>query len=54
MVEALPDWQNPDGEALLAAALRQEQGQPARDTDGLHITPIFGHSGVEQGLPCFR
>ena len=25
----------PDGEALLAAALRNEQGQPARSTDGL-------------------
>ena len=24
VLEALPDWQNPDGEALLAAALRQE------------------------------
>ena len=27
-----------------------EQGKPARDSDGLHVTPIFGRSGVEQGL----
>ena len=28
-LEELPEWQNPDGEALLAAALRQEQWQPS-------------------------
>ena len=53
-VEALPEWQNPDGEALLAAALRQEQGKPARDSDGLHVTPIFGQSGIEQGLALLQ
>ena len=26
VLEELPDWQNPDGEQLLASALRQEQG----------------------------
>ena len=54
LLEALPEWQNPDGEALLAAALRQEQGKPARDSEGLHVTPIFGHSGVEQGLALLQ
>ena len=54
-VEELPEWQNPDGEALLAAALGQEQGKPARDSDGLHVTPIFGQSGIEQGCwPCCK
>ena len=37
MLEALPEWQNPDGEALLASALRQEEGRPARDA-GLQVT----------------
>ena len=53
-VEELPEWQNPDGEALLAAALRQEQGKPARDSEGLHVTPIFGQSGIEQGLALLQ
>ena len=54
MLEALPEWQNPDGEALLASALRQEEGRPARDADGLQVTPIFGQSGVEQGLALLQ
>ena len=54
VLKETPDWQNPDGEALLAAALRNEQGQPARDTDGLKVTPIFGQSGVEQGLALLQ
>ena len=54
VVEELPEWQNPDGEALLASALRQEQGRPALDADGLNVTPIFGHTGVEQGLALMQ
>ena len=54
VLEALPEWQNPDGEALLAAALRQEEGRPARDAEGLQVTPIFGHSGVERGLALLQ
>ena len=54
VLEALPEWQNPDGEALLAAALRQDQGQPARDSQGLHVTPIFGNSGIEQGIALLQ
>ena len=54
VVEALPEWQNPDGEALLAAALRQEEGRPPRDDEGLRVTPIFGQSGVEQGLALLQ
>ena len=54
VLEALPEWQNPDGEALLASALRQEEGRPARDAEGLKVTPIFGHSGVEQGLALLQ
>ena len=44
----------PDGEALLAAALRQEEGRPARDSEGLHVNPIFGQSGLEQGLALLQ
>ena len=54
VVEALPEWQNPDGEELLASALRQEQGRPSKDQDGLHVKPIFGHSGVEQGVALLQ
>ena len=54
MLEELPEWQNPDGEALLASALRQEEGSPSRDAEGLQVTPIFGHSGVEQGLALLQ
>ena len=54
MLEELPEWQNPDGEALLAAALRQENGSPARDSDGLQVTPIFGQSGIEQGVALLQ
>ena len=50
----MPEWQNPDGEALLAAALRQEQGKPARDSGWFHVTPIFGQSGIEQGLALLQ
>ena len=54
VLEALPEWQNPDGEALLATALRQDAGRPARDSEGLKVTPIFGQSGVEQGLALLQ
>ena len=54
VLEALPDWQNPDGEALLAAALRQEDSRPKRDREGLLVKPIFGTSGVEQGLALLQ
>ena len=54
VLEELPEWQNPDGEALLAAALRQENGSPARDSDGLQVTPIFGQSGIEQGVALLQ
>ena len=54
VLEELPEWQNPDGEALLAAALRQEQASPSRDADGLQVNPIFGHSGVEQGVALLQ
>ena len=54
VVEALPDWQNPDGEQLLVSALSQEQGRPARDKDGLQVKPIFGHSGIEQGVALLQ
>ena len=54
LLEELPEWQNPDGEALLAAALSQQQGRPSRDSEGLRVTPIFGHSGVEQGVALLQ
>ena len=54
VVEALPDWQNPDGEALLTAALSQEDGRPARDSEGLDVKPIFGQNGIEQGLALLQ
>ena len=50
----MPEWQNPDGETLLAAALSHEAGQVARDAEGLHVTPIFGLSGIEQGLALLQ
>ena len=43
----------PDGEELLAS-MRQEQGRPSKDQDGLHVKPIFGHSGVEQGVALLQ
>ena len=54
VLEELPEWQNPDGEALLASALREEKGRPARDSEGIQVKPIFGHSGVEQGLALLQ
>ena len=53
-MEEGPDWQNPDGEQLLASALSQQQGRPSRDNIGLNVKPIFGHSGVEQGLALLQ
>ena len=50
----MPEWQNPDGEALLSAALRQENGKPARDPEGLYVKPIFGQSGIEQGVALLQ
>ena len=41
VVEALPEWQNPDGEELLATSLSQQQGRPARDEVGLQVKPIL-------------
>ena len=53
-LEELPDWHNPDGEKLLASALSQEQARPSKDRDGVQVKPIFGHSGVEQGLALLQ
>ena len=30
------------------------KGRPARDSEGLHVTPIFGQSGIEQGLALLQ
>ena len=54
VVEELPEWENPDGEQLLASALSQQQGRPTRDQVGLQVKPIFGYSGVEQGLALLQ
>ena len=54
VLEELPDWENPDGEQLLVSALRQEQARPVRDQTGIQVKPIFGHSGVEQGLALLQ
>ena len=54
VLEELPEWQNPDGEALLTTALRQEDGQPVRDEAGLQVNPIFGQTGAEQGLALLQ
>ena len=54
VLEEAPDWQNPDGAALLAAAMEEESGRPRRDRDGLLVKPIFGTSGVEQGLALLQ
>ncbi|KZR72338.1 Toxin RTX-I translocation ATP-binding protein [Prochlorococcus marinus str. MIT 1313] len=54
VVEALPEWQNPDGEALLKAALQEENPRPQKDRQGLLVKPIFGSSGVEQGIALLQ
>lgn len=54
VVEEAPAWQNPDGAALLAAALEQQSGAPRRDRLGLVVKPIFGTSAVEQGLALLQ
>ena len=54
VLEEAPDWQNPDGAALLASAMEEESGRPRRDRDGLLVKPIFGTSGVEQGLALLQ
>ena len=54
IVEAAPDWQNPDGEALLAAAIASEDARPSRDREGLRVRPILGTSAVEQGLALLQ
>lgn len=54
VVEEVPAWQNPDGAALLAAALEQQSGAPRRDRLGLVVKPIFGTSAVEQGLALLQ
>jgi len=54
IVEAAPDWQNPDGEALLAAAIASEDARPSRDREGLLVRPILGTSAVEQGLALLQ
>ena len=54
VVEALPEWQNPDGEALLKAAMQEENPRPRKDREGLLVKPIFGSSGVEQGIALLQ
>ncbi|WP_063402817.1 ABC transporter transmembrane domain-containing protein [Prochlorococcus marinus] len=54
VVEALPEWQNPDGEALLKAALQEENPRPRKDREGLMVKTIFGSSGVEQGTALMQ
>lgn len=54
VVEALPEWQNPDGEALLKAALQEENPRPRKDRQGLLVKPIFGSNGVEQGIALLQ
>ena len=54
LVEALPDWQNPDGEALLAQAIAAEDARPSRDRLGLQVRAILGTSAVEQGLALLQ
>ncbi|MDP6310466.1 MAG: ABC transporter transmembrane domain-containing protein, partial [Prochlorococcaceae cyanobacterium ETNP14_MAG_4] len=54
VVEALPEWQNPDGEALLKAAMQEENPRPRKDRQGLLVKPIFGSSGVEQGIALLQ
>ena len=54
IVEAVPEWQNPDGAALLAAALEQQGGQPRKDRQGLLVKPILGSGGVEGGLALLQ
>ena len=34
--------------------MSQQQGRPSRDQAGLQVKPIFGHSGVEQGLALLQ
>lgn len=53
-LEAAADWQNPDGAALLAAAMAEESGRPRRDKQGLVVKTIFGTSAVEQGLALLQ
>jgi subfamily B ATP-binding cassette protein HlyB/CyaB len=50
----LPAWQNPDGAALLATALEQQDGRPRRDRHGLIVKPILGSSAIEQGLALLQ
>ena len=54
VLEEVPQWQNPDGAALLAAAMEEDNGRPRRDRDGLIVKPIYGTSGVEQGLALLQ
>ena len=54
VLEEAPDWQNPDGAALLASAMEEESGRPRRDRDGLMVKPVFRTSGVEQGLALLQ
>jgi subfamily B ATP-binding cassette protein HlyB/CyaB len=53
-LEVVPQWQHPEGEALLAAALEEQDAQPRRDRQGLVVKPIFGTSAVEQGLALLQ
>ena len=54
VLEEVPQWQNPDGAALLAAAMEEDSGRPRRDRDGLIVKPIYGTNGVEQGLALLQ
>ena len=54
VTEALPDWQNPDGEQLLAAALSQEQGRPARIKMALKLNRFSATAVLSRVWPCCK
>lgn len=50
----LPEWQNPDGEKLLALAMEQNQAPSQINRQALLIKPVLGHSASEQGLALLQ
>ncbi len=50
----VPEWQNPDGEQLLALAMQQNQGPSKINRQSLHIKPVLGYSAAEQGLALLQ
>ena len=50
----LPEWQNPDGEELLALAMQQNQGPSVINRRFLRIKPVLGHTAAEQGLALLQ